>query len=161
MLCFSLLDLSIVKNRKSIGKRMKKLAFPLLSLVALHYVLRHAPLATLLLVLPLLVACGGKTQAEQNREVAEREGALLLGKARQALRADDYEQARRFVMALRSDQPLALDARRQAILLLDSIELRAAKDSIHFLEGEDWERINMKVQFYERKLREDVKHYGE
>lgn len=109
----------------------------------------------------LLTACSGMTQAEKNRQEAEIQGAALLEDARKALRAENYSKARQHVMCLRHDVPLALDARRRAILVLDSIELAASRDSVRFAEGEEWERLTMKVQFYERKLQEDIKHYGE
>ncbi len=108
----------------------------------------------------LLTSCGGKTQAERHREEAELEGSALLVQAREALGRQEYEKARRAIRHLRKDQPLALDARRQAILLLDSIELASARDSVRYVEGEEWERLTMKVQFYERKLQEDRKGYG-
>lgn len=141
---------------------MKKVTHIILSLAAFAGAIHKAPAAIVLASLSLLlVACGGKTQAEKNREEAERHGATLLDEARRALRAEDYEMARNKVITLRREQPLALDARRKAILLLDSIELRAATDSVRFLEGEEWERVNMKMQFYQRKLGEDIKAYGE
>ncbi len=114
-----------------------------------------------LLMLPMCVACTGPTQAERNRADAEQKGAVLLDEARQALRAKQYDKARRTVMQLRSEAPLALDARRRAILLLDSIELAASRDSVRFVHGEEWERLTLKMQFYERKLQEDIKAYGE
>lgn len=112
-------------------------------------------------LLLLLASCDGKTQAERHREEAEREGSALLVQAREALGRQEYEKARRAIRHLRKDQPLALDARRQAILLLDSIELASARDSVRYVEGEEWERLTMKVQFYERKLQEDIRAYGE
>lgn len=114
-----------------------------------------------ILLLPFVAACSGTTQAERNRQEAEREGGELLQQARRALRANDYSRARGFVETLRHDYPLAFDARRRGIVLLDSIELAGARDSIRFAEGEEWERLNMKVRFYERKLAEDIKAYGE
>ena len=114
------------------------------------------------LLLPLLVmGCTGISQAERNRQEAEEEGAELLDLARKALDEGNYDKARRCINNLRKDVPLALDARRRGILLLDSIELAAASDSVRFLDGESWERLNLKVQFYTRKLKEDIKSYGE
>ncbi len=115
-----------------------------------------------LLFLPLLLAgCSNATQAERNRQEAEQDGATLLARARRSLKAGDYDKARRSIVRLRTDVPLALDARRRGILLLDSIELAAATDSVRFAEGESWERLNLKVQFYQRKLTEDIRAYGE
>ena len=51
----------------------------------------------------------------------------------------------------------AIEARRQAILLLDSIEMNAAADSLRLVTGEEWKRLNVKKQFFERKLQEDLK----
>lgn len=114
------------------------------------------------LLLSLLVTgCTGISQAERNRQEAEEEGAELLDRARKALDEGNYDKARRCISNLRKDVPLALDARRRGILLLDSIELAAASDSVRFLDGESWERLNLKVQFYTRKLKEDIKSYGE
>ena len=114
------------------------------------------------LLLPLLAAgCSDVTQAERNRQEAEREGAALLERARKALKGGNYEKARQYIVDIRSDYPLALDARRRGILLLDSIELAAAQDSVGFVKGECWERLNIKAQFYQRKLQEDTKSYGE
>lgn len=114
-----------------------------------------------LLLLTLLWSCSGKTKAEANQEEAEVRGAQLLDQARKALRAEDYEQARRLVMSLRTECPLALEARRRAILTLDSIELASSTDSVRYAEGEEWERLSMKQQFYQRKLREDIHSYGD
>jgi len=123
----------------------------------MNHITRYIPI----LCLPFLASCSGMTQAERNRQKAEAQGSSLLEDARKALRAEDYSSARRHIMSLRHDIPLALDARRRAILVLDSIELAASRDSVQFAEGEEWERLSMKVQFYERKLKEDIKHYGE
>ena len=114
-----------------------------------------------LLLSLLVMGCTGISQAERNRQEAEEEGAELLDLARQALDEGNYDKARRCINNLRKDVPLALDARRRGILLLDSIELAAASDSVRFLDGESWERLNLKVQFYTRKLKEDIKSYGE
>ena len=35
--------------------------------------------------------------------------------------------------------------------------LTAARDSLQRAEGPEWERLHVKVQFYERKLMEDLK----
>lgn len=111
-----------------------------------------------LLPLITLAACTSKTEAQ--RQQAERDGAAILDEARLSFRQSRYDEARQHIRRLRSDVPLALDARRQAIILLDSIELRAATDSVQYAEGEQWERLDMKQKFYQRKLSEDIKAYG-
>ena len=39
--------------------------------------------------------------------------------------------------------------------MLDSIEMLAAQDSMGSATGEEWKRLSIKAQFYERKLQED------
>ena len=41
--------------------------------------------------------------------------------------------------------------------LQDSIEMLAAKDSMGSATGEEWKRLSVKAQFFERKLQEDKK----
>ena len=91
------------------------------------------------LLLLSLMACSG------NKE--EQKAMRMLGDARFALKHQHFAEARDSI----------LEARRQAILLLDSIEMAAAADSLKQAEGPEWERLNMKVKFYERKLQEDKK----
>jgi hypothetical protein len=58
---------------------------------------------------------------------------------------------------MRRRYPTALQARAQGILLLDSIEMLAARDSMGSATGEEWKRLSVKAQFFERKLQEDIK----
>ena len=103
------------------------------------------------ILLPLLMlslmACSG------NKE--EQKAMRMLGDARFALKHQHFDEARDSILSMRRQHPTALEARRQAILLLDSIEMAA--DSLKQAEGPEWERLNMKVKFYERKLQEDKK----
>ncbi|MBQ0050019.1 MAG: hypothetical protein KBT12_07285 [Bacteroidales bacterium] len=117
----------------------------------------------LLLASALLLACSGASQ----QEIDEREGARQLAEARRALVQKNYDAARDTIMALRKHHPLAINARRQAILLLDSIELFAAQDSLDHLPADleptslnvvpERERLDVKVKFFERKLKHDTK----
>lgn len=102
-----------------------------------------------LLAVALLAAC--------TKESPEERAASLLKDARYALHHHLYDEARDTIMSLRRNCPTAIEARRQAILLLDSIEMNAAADSLKLVTGEEWERLNIKKQFYERKLQEDLK----
>ena len=105
----------------------------------------------ILFCLPLLLtAC-------QRQTSADRAASRMLGDARFALRHGHYAAARDTILSLRRRYPTALEARRQGILLLDSIELTAARDSLQRAEGAEWERLHVKVQFFERKLMEDQK----
>ncbi len=85
----------------------------------------------------------------------EEKAQQMLQEARTALRHRQYSEARDSIFSLRKKHPTAIDARRQGILLLDSIELQAASDSLNKAEGEEWERLSVKKKFYERKLQED------
>ena len=97
----------------------------------------------------LMTACGG--------DDAEKQGARLLQQSRAALAQKNYAVARDSILSLRRNYPTAIEARRQALLLLDSIELLAAKDSLAVADSADWERLDVKAKFYERKLLEDQK----
>ena len=102
------------------------------------------------LILLSLMACGTGNKEEQK-------AMRMLGDARFALRHQHYDEARDSILSMRRQHPTALQARRQAILLLDSIEMAAAADSLKQAEGPEWERLDMKVKFFERKLQEDLK----
>lgn len=104
----------------------------------------------LLLALIALSACNRQSDID-------RAAFSMLGDARFALRYQHYSEARDSIFSLRRRYPTAIEARRQAILLLDSIELMAARDSLQHAEGPEWERLHVKAQFYERKLQEDQK----
>ncbi|MBP3712107.1 MAG: hypothetical protein IJ537_05885 [Bacteroidaceae bacterium] len=97
----------------------------------------------------LLLACSEKTPEER--------AAIMLNEARYALHHHLYSEARDTILSLRRNCPTAIEARRQAILLLDSIEMNAAADSLKLVTGEEWERLNVKRQFFERKLQEDIR----
>ena len=106
-------------------------------------------IAILSFVATLLVACSQETQDER--------AAAMLRDARYALHHHLYNEARDTIISLRRNCPTAIEARKQAILLLDSIEMNAAADSLRLVTGEEWERLNVKKQFFERKLQEDLK----
>ena len=103
----------------------------------------------LILVATLLAAC--------SKETPEKRAALMLREARYALHHHLWNEARDTIISLRRNCPTAIEARRQAILLLDSIEMSAAADSLKLVTGEEWERLDVKRQFFERKLQEDLK----
>lgn len=98
----------------------------------------------------LLVACSQK-------ETPDERAANMLREARYALHHHLYDEARDTIFSLRRNCPTAIEARKQAILLLDSIEMNAAADSLRLVTGEEWKRLNVKKQFFERKLQEDLK----
>lgn len=111
---------------------------------------RHLLLLPLCMLMCLLSACDKQSSVD-------RAAGRMLGDARFALRYAHYDEARDSILSMRKQYPTALKARAQGILLLDSIELTAARDSLQRAEGPEWERLHVKVQFYERKLMEDLK----
>ena len=103
----------------------------------------------ILLATALLIGC--------TKDSPEERAATLLKEARYALHHHLYNEARDTIYSLRRNCPTAIEARKQAILLLDSIEMNAAADSLKLVTGEEWERLNVKRLFFERKLQEDLK----
>ena len=101
------------------------------------------------IIAALLVAC--------KKDSPEERAAAMLRDARYALHHHLWNEARDTIYSLRRNCPTAIEARKQAILLLDSIEMNAAADSLRLVTGEEWERLNVKKQFFERKLQEDLK----
>ena len=114
----------------------------------LHLSIKHTLAAALTLLLVMLSACASNE---------EREAQQMLQQARSALRHRLYSEARDSILSLRKKHPTAINARKQGSLLLDSIELQAAADSLTKAEGNEWERLDVKRKFYERKLQEDQK----
>lgn len=97
----------------------------------------------------VLMACTGNG--------SDADAARMLQDARTALGHKRYAAARDTILAMRRRHPEAIEARRRAILLLDSVELSAAADSMRGATGAEWERLDVKRQFFERKLQEDKK----
>jgi hypothetical protein len=96
-----------------------------------------------------LSACASKPDPEM-------EGQRMLDEARRELSQKNFAAARDTIMMLRLRCPKALYARRQALVLLDSIELQGAADSLSRANGEEWERLDVKHKFFQRKLQEDL-----
>ena len=114
----------------------------------LHLSIKHTLAAALTLLLVMLSACASNE---------EREAQQMLQQARSALRHRLYSEARDSILPPRKKHPTAINARKQGILLLGSLELQAAADSLTKAEGNEWERLDVKRKFYERKLQEDQK----
>lgn len=107
---------------------------------------------TLLLLAILCVACA--------EEAVEPKAAAMLEKSRMHLQDGRYDAARDSILSMRQKYPTALESRAQGILLLDSIEMIAAQDSLGNATGEEWKRLSIKAQFFGRKLKEDKKKLG-
>lgn len=100
------------------------------------------------------------------RRTMEEKAQASLQQSRSYLSKGDLDKARNVIKQMRKDCYLALNARKQGILLMDSIDLQQSKnelvkmDSIMHLSPNDNNRSNFdeacrKVQFYERKLQYD------
>ena len=99
--------------------------------------LRTVYLAILALSL-IVMGCSQQSTPQQ-------QGEDMLVQARTLLVQGKPEAARDTILSLRKRFPAALDARRQAILLMDSVEYVLA-------EGD-----SLKQEFYRRKLEHDLK----
>ena len=127
--------------------------------------LRGGGLGSLLLILLLLVGC--KDARQEARDTQAAQGSVLLSEARSLCQAGRYDAARDTILSLRRTCPLAIEARKQAILLMDSVEMLAAQDSLATLPermdtalagyAAEYERLSLKAQFFQRKLEHDKK----
>lgn len=106
-------------------------------------------LIALFLIILSAVSC---TNSKESPETA---AAAMLDKSLQLLQDGNYSAARDSILSMRRKHPYAIDSRTKGILLLDSIEMLAARDSMGSATGEEWKRLSVKAQFFERKLKED------
>lgn len=123
------------------------------------------------LVLTCLASCSlfksDKNETDgysDNRKIMEQEAQRKLQTARVFMQKDDFAQAKKTIEAMRKKDYLAITARKEGILLMDSICLQEAKmqltktDSLQQVgkaSGTQLEEACQKVQFYERKLQFD------
>ena len=106
-------------------------------------------------ILPVIaIICASCASSPTTPETA---ASAMLKKSRQHLQDGRYDAARDSIFSMRRQYPTALQSRAQGILLLDSIEMLAAQDSMGSATGEEWKRLSVKAQFFERKLQEDKK----
>lgn len=106
----------------------------------------------LLLLFVSTTACdGGAKDQSRARQSDEAAAAVCMQEARDMLAQDSTSRARHIIISMRRQHPLALSARRQAILLMDSIDIRSS-----WLAGE-----TEKVKYYKRKLKYDLQQYTE
>lgn len=136
----------------------------------------NAQLANMTAMLMLtIIACsaGGGTKNNVNtedrseaRNKMETEAQARLSMARTKLAQMQCAEAKAIVIKMRKDCYLALSARKEGILLMDSIDIQQAKlelskaDSLmqkqhSILTSDDFDEACRKVQFYERKLQYD------
>ena len=111
-----------------------------------------------------------KSEYSEKREQAEKEGQNCLKEARNALSNKKYDIARESIEKMRKDFPLALNAREEGILLLDSVNLFEAENQIKIVNQQireksknqdslqiEFEDLFQKSKFYKRKLEHDKK----
>ncbi len=122
----------------------------------------------------VLCACSEKdkkTDWSEKRQLMETRAQEMLSGARQALIRQDFEKAKNTIEAMRTQCNLALEARQQGILLMDSIYLQEAvnkmmqADSLMKTQTVDslilvprLEEFGEKIKFYRRKQEHDKQH---
>ena len=134
-----------------------------------------ANMTAMLMLMLTIIACsaGGGTKNNVNtedrseaRNKMETEAQARLSMARAKLAQMQCAEAKAIVIKMRKDCYLALSARKEGILLMDSIDIQQAKlelskaDSLmqkqHSISTSDaFDEACRKVQFYERKLQYD------
>lgn len=134
-----------------------------------------ANMTAMLMLMLTIIACsaGGGTKNNVNtedrseeRNKMETEAQARLSMARAKLAQMQCGEAKAIVIKMRKDCYLALSARKEGILLMDSIDIQQAKlelskaDSLmqkqHSISTSDeFDEACRKVQFYERKLQYD------
>lgn len=134
-----------------------------------------ANMTAMLMFMLTIIACsaGGGTKNNANiedrseaRNKMETEAQARLSMARTKLAQMQCAEAKAIVIKMRKDCYLALSARKEGILLMDSIDIQQAKlelskaDSLmqkqHSIStSDDFDEACRKVQFYERKLQYD------
>lgn len=134
-----------------------------------------ANMTAMLMLMLTIIACsaGGGTKNNVNtedrseaRNKMETEAQARLSMARTKLAQMQCAEAKAIVIKMRKDCYLALSARKEGILLMDSIDIQQAKlelskaDSLmqkqrSISTSDDFDEACRKVQFYERKLQYD------
>lgn len=84
----------------------------------------------------ILFAAALATSCKTAEDTAEENAAVMLTEARSLLADGHYTAARDTILSLRRQHPTALQARRAAILTLDSVELMETRDSLLALEAQ-------------------------
>lgn len=121
----------------------------------------------LLCVLTMCFACKENKHEDwsEERTKMEQKGQAYLMLSRQALSEKNFTTAREKVNLLRKECELALSAREEGILLMDSINLfeaeeqfrTACEDSTAASARKSIEDLQQKICFYQRKLEHDKK----
>lgn len=118
----------------------------------------------------LCVACKENRHEEwsETRTKMELKGQEYLQNSRQALSEKKFGKARQYVIQLRKSCELALSAREEGILLMDSIDFFEAKEQLRVTYSNmaekdsnlvSIEELQQKISFFQRKLEHDKKEY--
>lgn len=102
----------------------------------------------------------------------ETEAQRRLDVARQQVADSAYTEAKQTVENMRKDCYLAIDARKEGVLLMDSIDLNLSRQELAHVDSlmcagnktvtqDDFDEACCKVQFYERKIQYDKKRMKE
>lgn len=102
----------------------------------------------------------------------ETEAQRRLDVARQQVADSAYTEAKQTVENMRKDCYLAIDARKEGVLLMDSIDLNLSRQELAHVDSlmcagnktvtqDDFDEACRKVQFYERKIQYDKKRMKE
>lgn len=109
-----------------------------------------------------------KPEYSEARTRMESEAQTRLAQARAALSAGDCDRAKAIIEKMRKDCYLALSARSEGILLMDSVNILQSKNELQQADSllrangsaearERFDEACRKVQFHERKLQYDRK----
>ncbi|EJX08371.1 hypothetical protein, secreted [gut metagenome] len=135
--------------------------------------MKYNTILGLLLLGLLSSSCGDKKSAyDKEREAAETNGKACLTTARAALAENDFQTAREAVEKMRKEYRLAINARAEGILLMDSINLLEAEHELKIVDkalrdenAKDKDSLQIafddlfqKSKFYKRKLEHDKKN---
>lgn len=86
-------------------------------------------------ILPMALFCLLAAACSSEKKDPNREAAPMLESARVLMNGKNYQAAKDSVLSLRKKYPTAFEARRQGILVMDSIELLQARDSLALLDS--------------------------
>lgn len=129
-------------------------------------------LFTSTLLLCTITSCSNKNNEGSKKEYSEKrirmeaEAQKRLALARQQLANHQGVDAKETIEKMRTDCYLALDARNQGILLMDSIDLSLAQEELAEIDrkmrrkkidisSDEFEEMCNKVNFYRRKMQFD------
>lgn len=86
-------------------------------------------------IFPITLLCLMAAACSSEKKDPNREAAPMLESARALMADKNYQAAKDSVLSLREKYPTAFDVRRQGILVMDSIELLQAQDSLALLDS--------------------------